>query len=278
MSSPALNVLVRIAGVAMPIIAWASHRAATTNMLLAVETMLVLFFAINHIWLRRTHIYLRRPTSHDMSDPRYFDLVCSHLESDLIADFDEIADGHLSAYAANVPRLSILLLQTLIDSPAQPKHALATDLAAPPGLLAAPREYLAANRRLIEAGGEIRRIFICWTADPITEQYVRELQELIDNQRPLGVYCGLAIRDRLRAEQTVDFIVISQAAMVVQEDRGDLGFTRGRTSIHFKNVDRWAKRYESIWVTACSPPPQHSWPTKVLLARCSLQARGTRMP
>jgi hypothetical protein len=246
LSSPAVNVLVGIAAVTIPVIAWVSHRVATADFLVAVETLLVLSLVINHLWLRRKHIYLRRPANRGMSDPGYFDLVRSRLESDLIADFAQIADGHLLAYAADAPRLLILLLRTLIDSPAQPKRALATDLATPAGLHlagAGSREYFAENRRLIDAGGEIRRIFICWAADLATERYARKLQELVDNQRSLGVRCGLAVRDRLGAEQAVDFIVISEAAVSVQDDQ----VTRGRITVHFKNVARWVRHHESIW-------------------------------
>ena len=133
-SSPVLNTLVGITGVAMPVIAWASHRAAVADILLAAETLLVLSLVAGHLWLRRTHVYLQRPTSRDMSDPRFFDLIRSRLESDLIADFAEIADGHVLAYAGDSIKLLVLLLQTLADSPAQPKRALATDLATPQGL------------------------------------------------------------------------------------------------------------------------------------------------
>jgi hypothetical protein len=63
----------------------------------------------------------------------------------------------------------------------------------------------------------------------------------------MGVQCGLVVRDNLRPEQAVDFLVISQAAVSVQGDRGDYGRTRGRISVHFKNVDRWAQRHESMW-------------------------------
>jgi hypothetical protein len=243
MSSPVLNVLVGITGIAMPAIAWASRRVATADILLAIETLLVLFLVIGHMWLRRTYIYLRRPASRNMSDPRFFELVRSGLEADLIADFGEIADGHLLVYAADQLRLLSLMLGTLTDSPVQPKRVLATDLAAPQGLYGVPCGYFAENRRLIEAGGEIRRIFICWEADLVTDRYARELLELVDAQRAAGVQCGLTVRDYLSAEQAVDFLVISQAAVSVLDDQA----TRGRISVHFKNVDRWVRRHESLW-------------------------------
>lgn len=245
-SSPVLNVLVGIVGVVMPVIVWVSHRMAAADIVLVLETILLLALVISHFWLRRTHIYLRRPASRSMSDPPYFDIIRARLESDLIADFGEIADGHLLAYDADAPRLAILLLKVLIDSPTQPKRVLATDLATPSGAHLAgvgPHEYSAENRRLIDAGGEVRRIFICWAADLEAERYARELQRLVDNQRSLGVQCGLSVRDRLSAEQAVDFLVISRAAVSVQEDQA----TRGRTSVHFKNIDRWVRRHESLW-------------------------------
>lgn len=245
-SSPVLNVLVGIVGVVMPVIVWASHRAATAGIVLAVETILLLALVISHLWLRRTHIYLHRPASRSMSDPRYFDVIRSRLESDLVANFGEIADGHLLAYDADAPRLVILLLQALTDSAAEPKCVLATDLATPSGMHLAGvrlREYGAENRRLIDAGCEVRRIFICWAADLEAERYARDLQRLVDSQRSMGVRCGLAVRDRLSAEQAVDFLVISRAAVSVQEDQA----TRGRISVYFKDVNRWVRRHESLW-------------------------------
>jgi hypothetical protein len=274
MSSPVLNVLVGITGVVLPVIAWASNRAMTTDILLGAETLLVLLLVISHLWLRRTHICLRRPASRAMSDPRYFDLIRSRLESDLIAEFGEIADGRLLAYAGDASRLVVLMLTTLTDSPTQPKRALATDLA--PHLRPLPREYSAANRRLIEAGGEIRRVFICWAADLVTEQYAGELLDLVDSQRLIGVQCGLVIRDRLSAEQAVDFIVISQAAVSVQDDQA----TRGRISVHFKNVDRWVTRHESVWghgpLSAASALTAYESTTRPMLASGSWDKDAVR--
>jgi hypothetical protein len=82
-------------------------------------------------------------------------------------------------------------------------------------------------------------------ADLVTEGYARELQELVNTQRAAGAQCGLAMRDHLTAEQAVDFLVVSRAAVSVQDDQA----TRGRISVYFKNVDRWVGRHESMWGT-----------------------------
>jgi hypothetical protein len=247
MSSPVLNVLVGIAGIALPLIAWASRRAGATGVVLAAETTLLLIVVVGHVQLRRSHALVRRPDGRRMPGPAYFDLVRRHLESDMVADFEGLADGHLTVYGSHGARLVLLLLRTLAESPVLPKLALATDLTASPGQLAAVREYLAENRRLIEAGGEVRRILVSWAADLATEQYARELLDLAGGQRSLGVQCGLAVRDHLLPEQEVDFLIISRAAVSVREDRAGLSATRGRNSLHFKNVDRWVSRHGSMW-------------------------------
>ncbi|MEU3094184.1 hypothetical protein ABZ690_04975 [Streptomyces sp. NPDC006967] len=182
-----------------------------------------------------------------MSDARYFGLVREQLERELMAGFGEIADGHLQVYASEVPRLSVLLFQALIDCGTEPRRVLAADLTTTPDLLTQRREYLAVNRRLIEAGGTVQRLFICWQDDLAREDFARSLLALVDHHRSLGVQCALAVRDRLRADQAVDFVVVSKAAVLLEEEQGDAGYRRGRSSVYFKHVERWAGRFESIW-------------------------------
>jgi hypothetical protein len=61
------------------------------------------------------------------------------------------------------------------------------------------------------------------------------------------VQCGIAVRDRLRADQAIDFVVFANAAVLVEEEQGDAEYTRGRSSVYFKSVERWSGRYESVW-------------------------------
>lgn len=247
LSSQALNALVGVAGVAVPVAAWVAQRSMVKDVLLAVETVLLLLMVANHMWLRRIYIQLRRANDRHMSDAQYFAQVRQQLERELIAGFGEIADGHLQVYASEVPRLSVLLYQALIDSGTEPKRVLAADLTTNPNLLTQRREYLAVNRRLVEAGGTIQRLFICWQDDLVREDFARALLPLIDHHRSLGVQCALAVRDRLRADQAVDFVVISKAAVLLEEEQGDSDYRRGRSSVYFKQVERWAGRFESVW-------------------------------
>ncbi|MFM9580401.1 hypothetical protein [Streptomyces caniscabiei] len=247
LSSQTLNALVGVAGVAVPVAAWVAQRSMVKDVLLAVETVLLLLMVANHMWLRRIYIQLRRANDRHMSDAQYFAQVRQQLERELIAGFGEIADGHLQVYASEVPRLSVLLFQALIDSGTEPKRVLAADLTTNPNLLTQRREYLAVNRRLVEAGGTIQRLFICWQDDLVREDFARALLPLIDHHRSLGVQCALAVRDRLRADQAVDFVVIAKAAVLLEEEQGDSDYRRGRSSVYFKQVERWAGRFESVW-------------------------------
>ncbi|MDO0912849.1 hypothetical protein QQM39_18975 [Streptomyces sp. DT2A-34] len=248
LASPVLNGLIGLAGIVIPVIAWASDRTSLTNGLLVAETVLVVILTANHLWLRKAFITLRRATNlRAMDDAQYYDRVRAQLEQELISDYGEIADGHLRVYASEVARLSVLLVKTLIDSPSQPKRILAADLTTNPSLLTQRREYLTANRRLIEVGGTIDRLFICFRDDLSRADYARPLLELIDHHRQLGVTCGLAVRDRLRADQAVDVVIISAAAALVEEEQGDADYKRGRSSVYFKGVERWIGRFESVW-------------------------------
>lgn len=254
LSSPALNALIGAVGVVTPVVGWLDS-GVNLKAVLGVETALLLLLAANHIWLRSVFIQLRRANTKDMADGTYFDMVRNQLEQELIADFGEIADGHLQVYATEVPRLSVLLFQALIDSGSLPKRVLAADLTTNPNLLTQRREYLAVNRRLIEAGGTIQRLFIAWSADLLREDYGRSLLALVDHHRSLGVQCGIAVRDRLRADQAIDFVVLAQAAVLVEEDQGDADYTRGRSSVYFKQIERWTGRFESIWGHGATAAP-----------------------
>ncbi|MFJ2418486.1 hypothetical protein [Streptomyces brevispora] len=247
LSSQVLNASIGIIGLVVPVVAWAVQQKNLTNVVLAFETVLLLLMIANHMWLRRIYIQLRRANDRDMADARYFAMIRSRLERDLIADFGEIADGHVQVYASEVPRLSVMLFRILIESGAQPQRVLAADLTTNPNLLTVRREYLAANRQLVEAGGSVQRLFICWASDLARAEFGRSLLQLVDHHRSLGVQCALAVRDRLRADQAIDFVVVSKAAVLVEEEQGDAEYLHGRSSVYFKSVERWAGRFESIW-------------------------------
>ncbi|MEV0913398.1 hypothetical protein AB0I93_03815 [Streptomyces sp. NPDC049967] len=255
LSSQVLNAVIGIIGLVIPVVAWAMQQRNLTNVVLAAETVLLLLMIANYMWLRSIYIQLRRANDRDMADAAYFAAIRARLERDLIADFGEIADGHLQVYASEVPRLSVMLFTVLVESGAQPQRVLAADLTTNPNLLTVRREYLAANRRLIEAGGSVQRLFICWANDLARAEFGRSLLQLVDHHRSLGVQCGLAVRDRLRADQAIDFVVVAKAAVLVEEEQGDAEYLRGRSSVYFKSVERWAGRFESIWGHGSSSAP-----------------------
>ncbi|MFJ3762497.1 hypothetical protein [Streptomyces sp. NPDC090080] len=248
LASPAITNLIGLIGILTPITAWLTTGRATKNAVLIVESVVVVALVGSHIWLRKAYIQLRRANSlRDMDDAHYYGLVRAQLEHELVSDYGAIADGHLEVYATEVPRLSVLLVKTLLESQSQPQRILASDLTTDPSLLTRRREYLAANRQLLQAGGTINRLFIAYERDLKREDYARSLLQLIDFHRDLGVTCGLAVRDRLRADQAVDVIIISAAAALVEDEQGDADYTKGRSTVHFKGVNRWISRFESAW-------------------------------
>ncbi|MEV4506673.1 hypothetical protein [Streptomyces klenkii] len=256
LASPALANVIGLAGIVTPIVAWLTARGTTKNVLLVVETVIVMLLVGSHIWLRKRFIQLRRANSlRDMDDAHYYGLVRAKLERELVSDYSAVADGHMQVYASEVPRLSVMLLQTLLESESQPQRILASDLTTDPALLTRRRDYLAANRQLLNNGGTISRLFIAYERDLLRADYARPLLQLIDSHREMGVTCGLAVRDRLRADQAVDVIIIASAAALVEDEQGDADYTKGRSTVHFKGVDRWISRFESAWGNGTDSAP-----------------------
>ncbi|WP_440065588.1 hypothetical protein [Streptosporangium sp. OZ121] len=262
LTSTALNTFVGLLGLIVPLTAWALGKASVTTILFVVETGLLVAIVIRHAWLQATYMQFRRASGRAMSDPTYFELISATLERELMEDTEEIADGHLLLYAAEVPRISVLLYRTLIDSSCQPRKIMATDLTTDPRLLTQRREYLVENRRLIESGGVILRIFVCRLSDLTKRGYAKDLIDLIDLHRSLGVQCGLAVREWLRPDQAVDFVVVAAAAVLVEEEQGDAGYSKGRSSVYFKRIDKWVKKFDEIWGaenSSAAPAVLHSY-------------------
>ncbi|MEU6175826.1 hypothetical protein ABZ832_28450 [Streptantibioticus parmotrematis] len=256
LGSPVLGAVIGIAGLVTPVVGWLVERV-NLKVLLIVQGVLIVILAAGHLWTRRAYIHLRRTNNlKAMDDARYYDLVRAHLERELVSDYGDIADGHLHVYATEVPRLSALLVSVLTDADSEPKRILAADLTTNPQLLNQRREYLAANRRFTESGGTINRLFIVRRQDLLRHDFAQALLELIGRHRDIGVTCGLAVRDRLRADEAVDYVVFASAAVLVEEEQGDAEYTRGRSSVYFKGVDRWRGRFESTWGNGADSAPR----------------------
>ncbi|WP_329564474.1 hypothetical protein OG711_38725 (plasmid) [Streptomyces uncialis] len=256
LGSPAVGALIGLAGLIVPVVGWAADHV-NLKALLIVQGVLILLLAAGHLWMRKAYIHLRRANNlKAMDDSAYYDLVRSRLERELISDYSEIADGHLRVYAGEVPRLSALLVKTVTEAQSEPQRILAADLTTDPALLTRRREYLAANRRFTETGGTISRLFIVRRADLLTQDFARALLDLVGSHRDLGVTCGLAVRDRLRADQAVDVVVFAAAAALVEEEQGDADYQQGRSSVYFKGVERWADRFEETWGQGADSAPR----------------------
>ncbi|MBT2446041.1 hypothetical protein J7F03_02840 [Streptomyces sp. ISL-43] len=256
LNSPALSAVVTVVGFAAPVVGWAMDRV-NLKVLLVVQAVLILILAVGHYWTQKTYIQLRRVTNlKAMDNAEYYNQVRTGLEAELISNYNEIADGHLRVFSSDVPRFSALLVNTVTASQAQPQRILAADLTTDPTLLTGRREYISANRRFTEAGGTINRVFIVFATDLAKADFARSLLDLVGQHRDLGVTCGLAVRDRLRAEQAIDAAIFADAAALVEEEQGDVDYQRGRSSVHFKGIGRWTSRFESVWGHGADSAPR----------------------
>lgn len=246
-TSPAVNTVLAVLGLILPFVAWGVANSFVKDLLLAVEMLIVIAMASYLFWLRRAYIQLRRANAKSMSDAKYFEAIRKELETSLINDFDEIADGNLHVYAAEVPRLSVMLYRVLLEAECEPRRIVATDLTIDPRILSQRHDYLAVNQRFMEAGGVVKRIFICRLNDLVRRSFATDLLELISHHRSMGVQCGLAVREWLSAEQAVDFVVVGLAAVLIEEEQGDEKYAVGRSSVSFKSARKWAARFETIW-------------------------------
>lgn len=246
-SSTAINTFVGILGVIIPVVGWAVTKSDVRDVLFYAETFLLLFVVFRYAWLQRSYIHLRRVNAKTMADAAYFELIRSKLEAEAVEDLNQVSDGHLLLFAAEVPRVSVLLVRTLIESSSEPRRILAPDLTANPQLLLKRKQYLAINRKFIETRGVILRIFICRLSDLARKAFAKSLLELIEEHRTIGVQCGLAVRDLLDANHTIDFVVIAAAAVLVEEEQGDSHYNLGRSSVYFKHIDKWIDRFDEIW-------------------------------
>jgi hypothetical protein len=255
-TSQVANTFYAIIGLLIPIYSWISGSGQVKNILLIVETLLIVVVVGSQVWLRGAYLRLRRANAKAMSDPAFFQLVRHQFECDLTAGYGDIADGRLRVFATEVLRVTLQLLRTLSEAAGSSKIIRATDLTTNPRLLEKRSEYLAENRRFIIAGGVVKRLFIVWRRDLESDDFAASLLSLIEQHRAIGVQCGIAVRDRLLPKQAIDFVVFGTGAVIIEDQQGDADYTVGRSSVDFKNVAIWIDIFDTLW-------PVHGVPTPV---------------
>ena len=247
LTSPITNTVLGALGLLVPFVAWAAKKSFVKDVALVIETVIVIALVVYVVWLRSAYHQLRRANAKRMSDPKFFDAMRRELETDLVNEFEEIADGNVHVYAGDVPRVSVLLYKTLLSGDHHLKRVLATDLTTDPKILGQRREYLAINRKLIDSGGSIQRVFICRSTDLLRRSFAADLLSLVAEHRALGVQCGMAVREWLRPDQAVDFVVVAEAAVLVEDEQGDESYGVGRSTVSFRSVAKWSRKFGEIW-------------------------------
>ena len=233
------------------------HDGRAKDVLFGVLVVLSLGVVASQIWLRRAYLRLRRADAKIMADPVFFDLVRRDVERDLAMGYEDIAVGLWRVYASEVQRIGLELLRKLSAPEVSNKVVRATDLTTNPELLGSRSEYLAGNRRFISSGGVVKRLFIVRRQDLLAAGFAEELLALITQHRSIGVQCGIEVRDRLRPEQAVDFVLFGVSGVLIEEQQGDADYLSGRSSVDFRNVDRWIGIFDTLW-------PENGVPTPVM--------------
>ncbi len=241
------SAVISIAGLLIPLLAWLEKSTASAQIAIACLAVLVLLQAARFEWSKRRELRFQRPVVSEMSDPGFFEKISSEIERQLRERADDLVDGYLRPLAGEIPVTYQLLYRTLTEDNGASKRVLATDLTKNPELLLTRREYLAANRRLIESGGSVDRVFICTLDDLATESFSRDILSLIEKHRSIGVNVGLAVRDFLPAILALDYVVFGNAAAIVEEEQANSEYTTGRSTLYFKRVDKWARLFGDLW-------------------------------
>ncbi|WP_405937489.1 hypothetical protein OG338_12975 [Streptomyces sp. NBC_00726] len=254
LNSNAMGALIGIASLAAPAVAWAVDHV-NLKLIVILQTVLILILLAGRLWSAKTHIRLRRTNSIEaMDEPSYYDAIRSALETSLASAYRRIADGYLSIHGAEVPRTSVMLIDALVETGIQPQRILAVDRTTNPSLLTQRREYLDANRRFLAADGRINRLFVVRREHLVDRDFARDLLALINQHRQLGVICGLAVREHLRHEETVDTVVFAHAAVLIEDEQGDAAYTEGRSTVLFKGIDTYVGHFTRAWEHGMGAP------------------------
>lgn len=247
LSSTGFNTLVGVVGLAAPLIAYAFEREVLKNIALAASMIIIVGLVMKAQYLRSVGVTLRRAHAEEMSDPRFFKEIEAAILQRSMHHVDELADGYVTIFSSEVPLMSVLLYRVLAESGQTGRRVRATDLTMDPNVLMSRQDYITANRHLIKSGGTVERIFICYRQKLLDDVFAKNLLDLISQHRKLGVMCGLAVRDLLRAEDAMDAVVFDRAAVLVESEQANVEYTTGWSTIHFKRVETWTRRFERVW-------------------------------
>jgi len=247
LSSTGVNTLVGVIGLATPLIAYALEREIIKDAALGASMIIIVGLVVKAQYLRSAGVTLRRAHAEEMADPLFFKEVEAAILERSIHHVDELADGYVTIYSSEVPLMSVLLYRVLAESKRANRRVRATDLTTNPDVLMSRLDYLAANRHLVKSGGSIERVFICYRQKLLDETFARNLVKLISQHRSLGVVCGIAVRDLLRAEDAMDAVVFDRAAVLVESEQANIEYTTGWSTIHFKRVETWIGRFDRVW-------------------------------
>lgn len=253
LSSTAVNSVVGALGLLVPAATVLSKQESLRNAFAVVCAVLVVGIVFRDQWLKSRQLVVARGDPALMADEQFFRTIERDVVQRAVGEIEDLADGYLRVFAAEVPYISTMLFKTLLSQESVGKTVHATDLTRDPKVLMTRREYLAVNRQLVRSGGSIQRVFICRGVDMAERQFADDLLKLVDQHRAIGVTCGLAVRERLRPTEAVDFVIFGGAAVLVEDEQGGVAYAEGRSTVHFRRLEAWRDRFTTIWESNETP-------------------------
>lgn len=253
LASPTTGTVTGLIGLVVPAAGLISNSSQLKDVLLVASALIISAFVARDYTSNGRRVTATRGQPERMADPPFYEKVQKSVLGRRLADIEDLADGMLRVFGADVRYVSVLLFQTLSESSSAAKDIYATDLMYNPEILLTRREYLESNRFLIRSGGSVHRVFICREADLATASFASDFLTLVQEHRSVGVVCGLALIEQIEATHAVDFVVFASAAVLIEEQQGSVDYRSGRSTVQFKRIEGWMERFRDLWESNQTP-------------------------
>ena len=161
-----------------------------------------------------------------------------------LRNFQSLQNGFISFYGTEVQSVQAGWVEAgdfrTIDT---------LDMTTNPQRLLTRHRYNEANKKFIDTGGEIRRVYMIQKDKLIDKEFMKDLKNLYQQQVNIGVRIGLLSLDEITAHFRKDFIMYDDAIVLVEDQQANADYTLGRSTAYFssKQIDQHRSDFESIW-------------------------------
>lgn len=195
---------------------------------------------INSILFNKDELLTKSIKLDHISKPEDFLRIIDQEKEKYVNNFKNLKSGHISFYGTEVLRVQSGWLES-----GNFKSIRTLDLTSDPGILLTRHNYIEANRKFIEHGGSIKRIYLINKSQLNDSVFYNNLIVAIRLQKKLGVQLGLRYLEELDPRQKQDFILYDDFASFVEEKQANSDYSFGKSTAYFSK-DK-IKEYEAIF-------------------------------